>query len=87
MPIMMFVRLFPKLSLETLGKIIEKGVTLFVYNNTLIRQFGVCSVRLNFKGKTAIYKFYVVEHNTVILGVSDSKRLDLVKVNFHMVEN
>ena len=34
MPITMFVRLFPKISLETLEKMIESGITLFAYNNT-----------------------------------------------------
>ena len=85
-PIMMFVRLFPKLSLETLEKTVEKGVTLCAYNNTPIRQFGVCSVKLSFKGNLAICKFYVVKHATVILGVTNSKRLSLVKVNFDMID-
>ena len=62
MPITMFVRLFPKLSLKTLGKTVEKELHFFAYNNTLIRQFGVCSVKLSLKGKSAIGKFYVVQH-------------------------
>ena len=37
MPIMMFARLFPKISLDTLGKTIEQGVTLYAYNNTPIK--------------------------------------------------
>ena len=82
----MFVRLFPKLSMESLEKTVEKGVTLFAYNNTIIRQFGVCSVKLSFKGNFEICKFYVVKHATVILGVSDSERLSLVKVNFDMID-
>ena len=57
---MMFVRLFPKLSLETLGKTVEKEVTLFAYNNTPIRQFVVYSIRLSFRGKTAMCKFYLL---------------------------
>ena len=51
MPISMFTRLFPKISLEAIGKTMEKGVTLFAYNNTPITQFGTCSVRLSFKGE------------------------------------
>ena len=31
---LMFTRLFPKISLDALGKTVEKGVTLFAYNNT-----------------------------------------------------
>ena len=29
MPIMMFAKLFPKISLDTLNKTVEKGVTLY----------------------------------------------------------
>ena len=51
MPITMFTKLFPKVSLDALGKTVETGVTLFAYNYTPIRQFRTCSVRLSFKGK------------------------------------
>ena len=61
-------------------------MNLYAYNNTPIRQFGVCSVHLNFKGGSAICKFYVVEHTTMILGVADSERLGLVRVNFDMLD-
>ena len=49
MPIKMFAVLFPKVSLDTLSKTINKGVTLFTYNNTPIKQFGMCSVRLSLR--------------------------------------
>ena len=35
MPISIFMQLFPKLSLETLSKTVEKGMTLYAYNNNL----------------------------------------------------
>ena len=84
MPITMFTKLYQKISLETLAKTIDKGITLFAYNNTPIKQYGTCSVKVTFKGKQEICKFYIVEHSTAILGVSDSKKLGLVKVNFDM---
>ena len=87
MPITMFMKLYPKISLETLSKTIDKGITLFAYNNTPIKQYGTCSVNVSFKGKQEICKFYVVEHSTAILGVSDSEKLGLVKVNFDMIQN
>ena len=37
--------------------------------------------------KQQICKFYVVKHATAILGVSDSEKLGLVKVNFDMIQN
>ena len=67
----MFAKLFPRLSLSTLEKSIEKGVTLYAYNNTQIKQFGMCSVKNSFKGKQTICKFYVVEYSTAIIGISD----------------
>ena len=82
MLISMFAKLFPKINLNALEKTIESGVNLYTYNNTPIKQFGTCSVRLSFKGKSGICKFYVIEHNTVILGITDSERLGLVKSKF-----
>ena len=82
----MFTKLFPKISLKTLEKTIGSGVNPYAYNNTPIRQFGVCSVQLNFKRKSGICKFYVVEHATAILGIIDSEKLGLVKVNFDAID-
>ena len=87
MPIKMFAVLFPKVSLDTLSKTINKGVTLFAYNNTPIKQFGMCSVRLSFKDRSLVCKFFVVEHDTALVGINDSEKLGLVNVNFDMVRN
>ena len=80
-------KIYPKISLETLAKIIDKGITLYAYKNTPIKQYGTCSVKVTFKGRQEICKFYVVEHNTAILGVSDSEKLGLVKVNFDVIQS
>ena len=85
-PITMFAKLFSKVSLNTLEKTIESGVNLYAYNNMPIRQFGVCSLKLSFKSKTAVCKFYVMEHATAILGISDSEKLGLVRVNSDMID-
>ena len=69
-----------------LGKTIENDITLFAYNNMHVKQFGTCSVKISYKGKTAICKFYIMEHATAILGIADSEKLGLVKVNFDMIE-
>ena len=87
MPITMFSKLYPKMSLDALHSTIERGITLFAYNNTPMEQYGTCSVKISFKEKQQICKFYVVEYNTVILGMSDSEKLGLVKVNFDMIQN
>ena len=87
MPIKMFTIFFPKVSLDTLSKTINKGVTLFAHNNTPIKQFGMCSIRLSFKDRWLVCKFFVVEHETALLGINDSEKLGLVNVNFDMVKN
>ena len=74
MPISMFMWLFPSLSLDTLSKTIEKGVTLFVYNNTPIKQYGTCSIRLSFKGISSICKFFIVKYETAIVGINDLEK-------------
>ena len=68
MPITMFMKLYPKIRLETLYKTIDKGITLFAHNNTPTKQYGTCSVKVPFKGKHEICKFYVVECTIAILG-------------------
>ena len=86
MPITVFTRFSPKISLNALGKTVETRVTLFAYNNTLIKQFSMCSVRVSFKGKAVICKIFVVEHEMAIVGITDSEKLGLVRVNFDTVD-
>ena len=86
MPITMFAKLFPKMSLDMFCKTTEQGVRLFAYNNTPIKQFGTCSMKIAFKGKQTICKFYVVEYNTTIIGITESEKSDLVRVHFDAIE-
>ena len=87
MPISMFSQIFPRVSLGTLEKTINRSVTLYAYNDTVIKQFGTCSVKLSFKKRSQVCKFFVVEHQTAIIGITDSEKLGLVNVNFDMVQN
>ena len=87
MPITMFTKLFPKVSLEALSRMVDKSVTLYAYNNTAIKQFWTCQIRLKFKGRSFVCKFYVVEHETAIVRISDAEKLRLVKVNFDTVRD
>ena len=87
MPMSMFSRFFPQVSLGALNRTIEKGVTLYAYNNTPIKQYGTCHVKLSFKNRSSIYKFFTVEHETAIVGISDSEKLRLVRVNLDMVRD
>ena len=83
----MFAKLFPKVSLDALNRMVNKSVTLYAYNYTEIKQFGTCSIRLNFKGKSQVCKFFVVEYELAIVGITDSEKLGLIQVNFDMVRN
>ena len=47
----------------------------------------MCSIRLSFKDRWLVCKFFVVEHETTLLGINDSEKLGLVNVNFDMVKN
>ena len=44
-------------------------------------------MRLSFKGRSYVCKFFVVEYETALVGISDSEKLGLVQVNFNMVKN
>ena len=87
MPISMFTKLFPKVSLDALSKTINRSVTIFAYNDTEIKQFGTCSIKLNFQGRSQVCKLFMVEHETAIVSITDSEKLGLICVNFDMVRN
>ena len=74
MPMTMFAKLFPRMSLDALGRTVDKDITLYAYNNTPIKQCGICNLKLTFKGRSTISKFFVVEHETVIVGISDLEK-------------
>ena len=87
MPISMFSKIFPKVSLDALSQTVNKSVTLFAYNDTEIKQFGTCSIRLSFRKRSQVCNSFIVEHETAIIGITDSEKLGLVSVNFDMVQN
>ena len=86
MPITMFSKLFSQVSLDALKRTIDRNVTLYAYNNTQIKQYGTCNVKLSFKGRTTIGKLFVVEHETASIGIHDTEKLGLIRVNFDLVE-
>ena len=52
-----------------------------------IKQFGICSVKILLQRETGnLQVLHVVEYSTAIIGISDSEKLDLVKVNFDVIE-
>ena len=47
----------PRVSLETLSNTIENGTTLYACNNTPIKQFGVCGIKLHSREITQFASF------------------------------
>ena len=86
MPISMFSKLFSQVSLDALKMSVDRNITLYAYNNTQIKQYGTCNMKLSFKGRSTIGKFFVVEHDTAIIGIHDAEKLDLIRVNFNLVK-
>ena len=86
MPISMFTKLFSHVSLNALKRMIDKSVMLYVYNNTQIKQYGTCNVKLCFKGRITIGKIFVVEHENAIIRLHDAEKLGLIRVNFNLDE-
>ena len=43
-------------------------------------------MKLSFKGRSTIGKFFVVEHEIKIIGIHDAKKLGLIRVNFDLIE-
>ena len=84
--ISMFTKLFSHVSLDTLKRTIDRNVMLYAYNNSQIKQYGTCNVKLRFKGRTTIGNYFVVEHETAIIGIHDAEKLGLIRVNFNLVE-
>ena len=54
---------------------------LVTYNNTKIKQYGVCHIMVQFKTEQLEAKFFVVAEITMLIWLSDSIRLGLIMVN------
>ena len=61
-----------------LAKSVGKPVA---YNNTKIKQCGVCHIMVQFKVKHLEAEFFAVDQTTTLTGFSDSVRLGLIMVN------
>ena len=69
---------------ETIGK----SVRLVAYNDTEIRQYGMCHIDLQFKSGRKTAKFFVLDQCTTLIGLTDSIKLSLITVNcFDSVSN
>ena len=55
----------------------DKYVRLVTYNNTEIKQYGVCYIMVQLQRTTIEAKFFVVDQMTTLIGLSDSIKLGL----------
>ena len=64
-----------------LRETIDKSGRLVIYNDTEIRQYGLCHIDLQFKSERINAKFFVVDQCTTLIGLTDSIKLGLIIVN------
>ena len=87
LPLAEFFKHFPNANLNDLARTVDPSTTLYAYNNTEIKQLGVCELLVEYQKKTKICEFYVVDFPTTILGIHDSESLKLLTVHFNAVES
>ena len=86
LPLGEFFKHFPDANMTQLAKTIDPHTKLYAYNNTKIKQLGVCELMVEYKTNRKIYEFYVVDFLTAILGIHDSESLRLITVHFDSIE-
>ena len=85
LPLGEFFKHFPDANMTQLAKTIDIGTKLYAYNNTEIKQLGVCELLVKYKEHHKICQFYVVDFPTAILGIHDSESLGLITVHFDCI--
>ena len=70
-----FFKHFSEANSNHLAKTTDPHTKLYAYNNTEIKQLGVCEFLAEYKSNSRICKFYVVDFPTAILGIHDSESL------------
>ena len=83
MPFKISKALLPKLTTETLCAMKNNSVVLKKYNQSNMKQFSMCTVRLRHQDKIA--GFAVPGDGPVLLGMSDSKILGILEVTCEVV--
>ena len=86
LPLGEFFKHFPETNLNDLARTVDHYTKLYAYNDTEIKQLGVCELLVEYGQNRKICEFYVVDFPTVILGIHDSESLKLLTVHFNAVE-
>ena len=85
LPLGEFFKHFPNANMTQLAKTIDPSTKLYAYNNTEIKQLGVCELLVEHRECCQICQFYVVDFPTAILGIHDSESLRLITVHFDYI--
>ena len=86
LPLGEFFKHFLNANMTQLAMTIDPHTKLYAYNNTEIKQLGVCELMVESKTNRKICKFYVVDFLTAILGIHDSESLKLITVHFDSID-
>ena len=86
LPLTEFFKHFPNAIMNQLAKTRDPSTALYAYNNTEIKQSGMCELKLEYRDHCKICQFYVIDFPTAILGISDSENLKLVTIHFNSVD-
>ena len=86
LPLGEFFKHFPNANMIQLAKTIDPHTKLYAYNNTEIKQLGVCELLVEYQTHRKICEFYVVDFPAAILGKHDSESLKLITVHFDSIE-
>ena len=84
LPLAEFFKHFQNANMTKLAKTIDVGTKLFAYNNTEIKQLGVCELLVEYRKHHKICQFYVVDFPTAILGIHDNES-GLITVHFDYI--
>ena len=78
LPLGEFFKHFPEANLNDLARTVDHHTKLYAYNNTEIKQLGVCELLVEYGQNRKICEFYVADFPTAILGIHDSESLKLL---------
>ena len=86
LPLGEFFKHFPNANMTQLAKTFDPHTKLYAFNNTEIKQLGVCELMVEYKTNRKICEFYVVDFPTAILGIHNSENLKLITIQFDSIE-
>ena len=82
LPYNVYCELFPGMPDSVTKNSIDHTVHLVAYNKEEIKQYGCCMLKVNYRDKTMLLPFYIVNSKfKPIIGLDASCKLDLLTIN------